>query len=313
MNWEELGNSFINQKQFLGYKYKTDLYIIKEIVKFLTNENVIKISKETIDNYAKINPNIKVNTIARNINVFKEFCKYLETQGVSCYQIPKKIYSQKSKKYIPYIFSKEEIKLIITNSYKLGSRYSYRKEQILPLIYKLLYQTGMRIGEILNLRIKNYLNQESFLIEQSKNNSERLIYLPESLNEEILKYHLKFHSNCSKDDYFFKLKENKINIYTIDRNFYEVLKLAKIKKKENTPRVHDLRHTYIVHCIEKWLKEGKNINAMLPILQAQVGHSSLKSLEYYFHITQNIINEIGKISEEKLGKIIPNIKELDNE
>ena len=49
---------------------------------------------------------------------------------------------------------------------------------------------------------------------------------------------------------------------------------------------------------------------MLPILQTHVGHTSLKSLEHYFQITQNMINEIGKISENKLGKLIPELKDV---
>ena len=49
---------------------------------------------------------------------------------------------------------------------------------------------------------------------------------------------------------------------------------------------------------------------MLPVLQTYVGHLSLKSLEYYFQITENMINEIGKISEKKLGNIIPKLKDV---
>ena len=311
-NWEELGNDFIKYKQYLEYKYKTDSIVIKEIIHFLNKENIIEITKDTIEKYAKSNPNLKPNTISRNIGTFREFCKYLKIQDISCYQIPLKLYPQHHKKYIPYIFSKEEIKLIINNSYLVAKEgyYSYKREQILPLIFKLLYQTGMRIGEILNLKVKDY-KEECFLVEHSKNGEERLIYLSEELNQEILKFHLKFHYNVSNEEYFFQLRNGKkIKISTIDNNFYKILKRSNIKRKENSPRVHDLRHTYIVHCIEKWLKEKKDINIMLPILQTHVGHSSLKSLEYYFQITQNMINEIGKISESKLGKLIPEFKDV---
>ena len=316
-NWEELGNNFIKQKQRLGYKYNTDTIVMKEITQFLREEKISKITKDTVEKYAKLNSNRKSNTIARNIGVFREFCKYLKMQDISCYQIPLKLYPQHHKAYIPYIFSKKEVKSIIKNSYQVAKEgyYSFKKDQTLPLIYKLLYQTGMRIGEILNLKVKDYKEQEYFLIEQSKNGEDRRIYLPEKLNQEILKYHLKFHYNIVKEEYFFQLKtEKRIGINTIERNFYKILKKSNIPRKENSPRVHDLRHTYIVHCIEKWLEEKKNINVMLPILQTHVGHTSLKSLEHYFQITQNMINEIGKISENKLGKLIPELKDvLENE
>ena len=106
MNWEELGNSFIKQKQFLGYKYKTESIVIKSIAIFLEKENITEITKDIIDKYAKLNPNISPNTLARSMGVFREFNKYLKTQDIKCYQIPKKIYQQHSRKFIPYIFSK---------------------------------------------------------------------------------------------------------------------------------------------------------------------------------------------------------------
>ena len=309
-NWQELGNNFIKQKRYLGYKYKTDNNVIKSITIFLEKENVTNINKDVVDKYVRLNPNISSNTLARNIGVFREFNKYLNTQDIKCYQIPLKIYQKHHREYIPYIFSKEEIKLIINNSYKIKLRYySYKTEQTIPIIFKILYQTGMRIGEILNLKIKDYKEQEYFLVEYSKNDEERIIYLPKSLNEEILKYHLKFHYNKEQDEYFFQIRNGKISNSTVEKWFYSILKLSKIKRGENSPRVHDLRHTHIVHCIEKWLKEKKDINVMLPVLQTYVGHSSIKSLEYYFQITQNIINEIGRISEKKLGNIIPELKD----
>lgn len=310
-NWQELGNNFIKQKRYLGYKYKTDSKVIKSITIFLEKENITEINKDVIDKYAKLNSNISKNTLARNIGVFREFNKYLKTQDIDCYQIPLKIYQKQTREFIPYIFSKEEIKLIIKNSYKLKLKYySYKREQTIPIIFKILYQTGMRIGEVLNLKIKDYKEQEYFLVEHSKNGEERIIYLPVDLNEEVLKYHLKFHFNLEKDEYFFQITNGKISNSTVDKWFYSILKLSKIKRSENSPRLHDLRHTNIVHCIEKWLKEKKDLNVMLPVLQTYVGHSSLKSLEYYFQITMNMINEIGIISEEKLGKLIPELKDV---
>ena len=97
-NWQELGNNFIKQKRYLGYKYKTDSIVIKSITTFLEKEEITDINKDVIDKYAKLNSNISKNTLARNIGVFREFNKYLKTQDIDCYQIPLKIY-QKQRKF----------------------------------------------------------------------------------------------------------------------------------------------------------------------------------------------------------------------
>lgn len=312
-NWEELGKNFIKQKQYLGYKYKTDSTVVMDIATYLTNEKVEVISKEVTEKYARINPNLKSNTIARNMGVFREFCKYLKMQNINSYQIPTKIYPQKHREYIPYIYSKSEIKNLIEASIEVSKAlpYSYRKHQTLPLIFKVLYQTGMRIGEVLDLKIEDYLvDDECFYIKDSKNGQERLIYLSKSLNNEILKYHSKFHFNNNLKDYFFKIRTGRIGMSTIERNFNNMLKIANIKKTSKH-RVHNLRHCFIIHYLEKVLIEEKDVDVILPVLQVHLGHQSLKALEHYFKITKIMINEIGKIAEQKLGMLIPSLKGVD--
>ena len=66
-------------------------------------------------------------------------------------------------------------------------------------------------------------------------------------------------------------------------------------KKTNKHRVHNFRHCFIIHYLEKVLLEEKDADVILPILQVHLGHQSLKALEHYFKITKIMINEISKI------------------
>lgn len=314
-NWKKLGEEFIKQKQFLGYKYKTELIVINSITSFLVSKNVTVITKEVTEQYVRLNKNLKDSTISRNMGVFREFCKYLKIQNINCYQIPVKLYSQKKEKYIPYIYSKNEIQSLIKAAYEISKDlpYSYRRYKTIPLIFKILYQTGMRIGEVLNLKIKDYLiKEECFYLKNTKNNQERLIFLPKSLNSEIFEYHSKFHYSNNSDDYFFKLREGKISMSSIERIFNKMLESINIKKNSKH-RVHNLRHCFIIHYIEKTITEGQDINVIFPVLQVHLGHQSLKALEYYFKITKVKINEIGKMTEEKIGSLIPDLEEVEND
>lgn len=105
----------------------------------------------------------------------------------------------------------------------------------------------------------------------------------------------------------------KVSINAVEAYFDKVLTLSNIVKTDNGPRLHDLRHTFIVHLIEKFINEGLDLNVMLPIIQTHIGHQSLNSLTYYFQVTNNLLNIVNKISEEKLGYLIPKIKDDENE
>ena len=304
-------NEFIQFKHFLGYKYKTDEIIINEIKNYLIENNIAKITKEVTEAYARINPNVSSNTIARNMGVFREFCSFLKYQkNIDCYQIPHKLYPQNHNNFIPYIFSYKEIKLIYSNLDKplKSYHYSYYKQKAFPLIIKILYQTGVRIGEVLSIKIKDYdYELSAFKLTDTKNNEERYIAIPNSLNKEINNFIIKFFYNKTKDEYIFKVSNNAISKY-----FKKLLKLSNIKITDKGPRLHDLRHTYVIHNIDKAIKQNKDINQILPILKTQLGHKSLNSLSYYFHINKDILGKVNEISEKELGYLIPSMSE-DNE
>lgn len=302
-NYHTLGNDFLQYKRFLGYKYKTDEIVIKEIIKYLENNNINIITKEIVEDYARINSNLSPNTIARNMGVFREFCKYLKLQKVEAYQIPNGIYTRNSNNYIPYIFSKKEMKNIYNslNSVLNSYRYNYYRKTIYPLIIKILYQTGMRLGEVLSLKINDYDIENGILyIKDPKNNIERLICLPKNIIVELNNYISKFNYLFTENNVIFNAKSNAIEKY-----FYKVLKEVNINRTNTGPRLHDLRHTFVVHRIEKYAKEQVDFNAMLPVLQAHLGHQSLSSLTYYFHMTKHILKDINRVSEEYFGYLIP--------
>ena len=309
-NYNTLSEEFLQYKNYLGYKYKSDSIIIKEIVKYLNDNKIDIITKEVVENYVRLNKNLTQNTIARNISTFKAFCKYLKLQGIDAYQIPNNIYSREKRKYKAHIYSHDEIKRIYNNLDKVFSyHYTYYHKTIYPIIIKILYQTGMRVGEVLNLTIDDYDSfNRLFHLKQTKNNQERIIVLTEQLNNLINDYVIKFNYKFKLDNKLFD-----VSISSVENYFNKVLTLSNIIKTDNGPRVHDLRHTFIVHLIEKFMNEELDLNVMLPIIQAHTGHQSLNSLSYYFQITNDLLNIANKISEEKLGYLIPNMEDDENE
>ena len=307
-NYNTIFDEFIQFKRFLGYKYKTDEIVINEIKDYLIKNNITKITKEVTEDYARINPNLSSNTIARNMGVFREFCHYLKYQkNIDCYQIPNKIYPQSHNNFIPYIFSYEEIKLIYSNLENplKNYHYSYYKQKAYPLVIKILYQTGMRIGELLNMKLENYDYELSiFKLTNTKNNEERYVAISEHLNEDINWFVTKFLYNKPKEEYIFAIHGNSVLLY-----FKKVLKVSSIKITDKGPRLHDLRHTFVVHNIDKAIKQNKDVNQILPIIMTQLGHKSLNSIAYYFHISKDILGTVNEISEKELGYLIPSIGE----
>lgn len=308
-NYHNLSLEFLQYKSYLGYSYKSDSIILKEIIKFLGDNQVEIITKEVVEKYVRLNPNWNQNTINRNITTFREFNKYLHIQGIECYQIPLNLYSKRDKSFTAYTFTHKEIENIYANLdfISTGARYSYYNQTIYPLIIKLLYQTGIRIGEVLKLRIKDY-KYECFILKQTKNNQERKVMIPDSLKEKILDYHKKFHKHSDNDILFFET-----SVEALEKYLKKVLQKSGIKITDKGPRIHDLRHTFIVHSIEKLRKDGKDLNVYLPVLQAQVGHTSISSTAYYFHLNNDLLHELNEFSELNFSSLIPKVKDGEDD
>lgn len=305
-------DDFIKEKRFCGYVYNTEEKELIRFDNFLYINNIKIINKDVIDLWVNLHPNWSINAKARSINVIRELLNYLKVHEVNDYLIPKKVYKQKAYKYIPYIFSEEEIKLLIKNAYNFTSKSYLEMKYIMPLLISLLYSTGMRIGEVLNIKKNDFdASENTIILHCTKNGTERLVVLNDNLNNRVKEYIIKINNDS---DYLFSNKKgNKLNISTISLAFHKLLDVSNIKRTDHGPRLHDLRHTFIIHSFRKYYETGKDIYTFLPILQVYVGHTSFKSLEYYLRTTSIDFDKLRTISEDYLSYLIPSLESDNNE
>ena len=71
------------------------------------------------------------------------------------------------------------------------------------------------------------------------------------------------------------------------------------------PRVHDLRHTAAVNNLRAWFARGENVDALLPVLQTYLGHSSIGDVAYYLRLTAESYPDITARVTQTLGDIVP--------
>jgi integrase len=95
-----------------------------------------------------------------------------------------------------------------------------------------------------------------------------------------------------------------VNVY---HNFRRFLWQARISHggRGHGPRVHDLRHTFAVNNLRAWFTAGDDVNALLPVLQAYMGHSSIGDTAYYLRLTAESYPQIAALVHRELGDIVP--------
>ncbi len=312
-NFKEDITKFLELKHLLSYKYILGQKLIEQFDNFCfskyPDENIL--TEEIALDWATPRKNESASSVANRIITVRQFAKFLNASYKNAFVIPGR-YIPKKPKYNSYIYSNIELQRIFDVIDNKKFRCYHKNSYIVfPLLFRVFYCCGLRISEILSLKVKHIdLENGIIAVYESKNNDNRLVVLSDELKERSKQYYNQMHKNSNNDDYFFytKNKEKAIVETTLRKSFRQILKLADIEKcKENNPRIHDFRHTYAVHCLKKFVNEDKDLYAYLPILKTYMGHSKFRSTEYYLKLTNDMYPDILKKTNSYINEAIPRI------
>lgn len=218
-------------------------------------------------------------TINRKVSSLKAYYKYLVKIEVlkSSPLLNHKALKQNKKIQIP--FSEDEIKAVL--ELNINNHFDDIRNK---LIVELLYSTGIRRAELINLKLTDVdINQNQIKV-LGKRNKERYIPLMKSVQDTISLYLIKRNLLDSIDDkpYLFLTKKGKkiysALVYRVVKNYFNQAS-TKVKKSP-----HILRHSFATHL----LNNGADLNSVKELL----GHSSLASTQVYTH---NNISELKKV------------------
>ena len=309
---EDLKN-YIEIKQAMGYKYyaeashlgRFDIFTSTKYpdAKILTKEIVL-------DWCAKKAYEAQANQSSR-ASILREFAKYINSLGVSAYILPKGYYPA-PKQYIPYIYSTDELARFFaqTNQCQYCCECPNR-HLIMPVIFRMIYMCGLRVSEARLLKVGDVdLVKGVLSINHSKKDNSRLVCMSDDLMARCQRFSETAHLHSSEEDYYFPALGGKpMTIVNLYKNFRRFLWRAGISHKGNGygPRIHDLRHTYAVHCLKNWVEEEKDLTAYLPVLRTYMGHDSFADTAYYLRLTADVFPHMMIKIEAQHRDIIPEL------
>jgi len=315
-NFNDIVNEYILEKRSLGFKYIKEARTLYHIVALQKehDKGAPMLSKKMV--FAWIEKTPWENEANRNqrISVIRCLGKYMIRMNYNAYVIPDRFAPVQYYRYIPYIFSDNDLGALITNADIFSKKtLSPHASLVFPLLFRILIGCGLRITEALNI-FKNDvdLKKGTLLLLNTKNKKERIVPVADSLCENCRKYlfEIQFLKNANKSKYFFPNPQG--TSYTADTayaNFRKILWLAGISHggRGKGPRLHDLRHTFAVNVLKKWVLEGKNLTTALPYLSFYMGHVGLKATQHYLKLTSDMFPDLIKSTEDSFDWIIPEV------
>ena len=301
----------IREKRSLGYKYDSSPRTLYKFDQFCIKYGCIDavMTKELVHAWIQKTPNESVATVKNRACVVRQLALYMTRLGIQAYVLPKNSLP-KVPKYTPYIFSNNEIAALLTQTdiCHYCSQAPLR-HHIMPLLFRLLYGCGLRISEALNLRVEDLdLHDGVLTVIDGKFNKDRLVPLGEENSRRCCEYIKIVHLFSDKSAYLFPSPNGQAithgNAY---KNFRRFLWQARISHGGwgKGPRLHDIRHTFAVHCLRQWVMQGRDLAAYLPVLKTYLGHDSFRDTSHYLRLTAEVYPDITAKVEQAFGYIIP--------
>ena len=260
------------------------------------------LNRETVMGFLQLHPDEKFNNLRDKSKVIRSLGKYMASvkRMKDIYIVPFQKRNDKNT-YIPYVFPVQEISAILHHA----QTYTASAYEKLPnisnanaSIFPMLYCTGMRISEILALRIGDVdLDARIIHINHAKNGNKRIVTISDTLAETCIKYIKKASRIPSSGVYFFDSGSsyNSGHISRLRSYYYfrKYLKLAGIEHRGRGfgPRLHDIRTTFAVHSLQQLTQKSGDINVHLASLSTFMGHKSIYSTQDYLWLTSELFNE----------------------
>jgi site-specific recombinase XerD len=288
---------FVALRRLSGTDYQSQTMLLEYFDRFLVADNfkIPYLTPDIIHRYLAGISHLHVRSQYNRFSVVRQLCCYLSQFEPRCY-LPEPIKSMKSSSSrIPYIFTKPEIRSLLARAAGLLPQHSLRPHTYYTL-FGLLYTTGLRIGEALALDVKDvYLDSSRLHIREGKFHKSRWVPLASSTCSVLEKYLNRRH-HCSPlgpdSPLFISLRSSRLHHCTVYQTFRILLKNCGIRDyKGPGPRIHDLRHTFAVHRLLAWYRDGMDINARLPALATYMGHVGVGSTQVYIQAIPELFEE----------------------
>ena len=268
----------LSENTFISYK--NDLI---QFQKFLNLNKIENVDEDKIRNYVDfLAKNYTTTSHCRKLSSLKNFFNFLDEKNLIKQNFFETIEFPRFKRTIPKILSEEQIKKIINLSHKDSSEKGVR----LSLMLEILYATGIRISELVSLKIGNISEDYSFIIILNKGRKERIVPLISRVQNILIKYLKILQYNKTKSSKNFLFPSNSKLGHLTRIRFFQMLKKigskALIHKELLSP--HKVRHSFATHLLNRGVD--------LRLIQESLGHKDISTTQIYTHIQTKKLRKI---------------------
>lgn len=295
-------------KHELCYLKRFDAYLCESILgKGNLSEHVINTWVETVHG--------KSSSVENEIIVIRQFLKYIQISGETVY-LP--IIPIVHDDYVPYLFTDNELNKIFDSADSIVQTDKKADPNLViefPVIIRLLYSCGLRIGETVKMKMSDVDFTNGILrMLNTKGDKHRLVPMSDSMTDILQKYCMAMGLIKNHNSWLFPsaMHAGHISDRSVKHRFEKILKgngiqLNNRKKYERGPCLHCFRHLFAFKSFAQAERAGRRLDDAIPYLSIYLGHDSLDETSKYLKFSNELfpesIDAFGSYMEDLFSEV----------
>lgn len=274
-----LMEQFVQEKRACGYRYDEYVWRLRRFDTYLCHQGLqrVELPKAMFSPWLVKQAHETSKNQHGRVNLVRQLAHYMQRLGLPADLPDPGTGAKPSRTFVARILTHDEVRRVLDAADQLKPMGStHLRHLVLPELLRVLYGCGLRLEEALGLRIRDVgLIQGVLHINDTKFRKDRLVPPAHPLVVRLQKYAATL-GPLPADAYFFPSpRSGALHSSGVYRNFRDLLHRCHIGHggRGQGPRIHDLRHTFAVHTLLRWYREGVDLQARLPVLATYLGHA----------------------------------------
>ena len=283
---------YISLRRSVGYKLEDLAYLLRSFARFAEQRRETHVVAQTAVLWAE--QTRSQSRRHRRLRTVIRFAQFMQVEDDRHEVPPDGVFVPACVRRPPYVFSDEEIRLLIGESRRLRPVGSLRPHTYSTL-FGLLAVTGLRVSEALALKTHD-LTPDGLVVRDTKFRKNRLVPIHKTTSEALGEYMVRRGDVRPSDDYLFISNQGRRVSYAATwETFHKVRQKVGIPRQFGATKVrlHDLRHSFAVRCLEAAPGSRRAATSHMVALMTYLGHASLASTYWYLESTPELMNDIA--------------------
>lgn len=298
MTLNEAVNAYITMKRSLGTVFSVDARVLRSFAHALGDISLDAVDPQATYDFCR-GSGPPTRWWERKHQTMRGFFAFLVTRGHLSSSPLREPAPRIPRSFVPYIYSREELQRLLEATKILKDKRSPLEHRTFRILLLVLYGAGLRPSESLRLRCCDVdLNERVLAVWDTKFFKSRLVPISKTLVT-VLNTYRKVRQNLpmpagTHSPFFATRTGDSITLSKLEKVFVRLRQHAEIQSPRGArwqPRLHDMRHTFAVHRMIAWYREGADVQACLPLLSTYLGHVNISGTQPYLTMTQELLTE----------------------